>query len=260
MTLNNCDSLKNVDLGASALTGISINSESLESIEIPATVDELAWHNFYGCKSLKSVKFHEGLEYIRTRVFGDTALKEVWPPASLKYLGIDAFDPDVVIHFTGDAGKLYYTWFDGNGTQHDDPVVEQLLKKGFKIAQYRGTGLNNIDTYFKSAESAGYTAANTDYVSSAVKSTSIVPSDEASANQASFSPDTTENVTSAPASSVSDAVIDHQDSDSIRGADTVYEVVRKVVEDNPAEVLIVVLICILIAAFAGLRRYKINEK
>lgn len=260
--MTNCKNLKNAHFSEGVKSIAMSGCTSLESVVIPSTVnaDETSSNvgiDFTGCTSLKNVTFNEGLKRLNGG-FKDTELTEVWLPASLVYLNPETFDKDVVIHFTGDASKVYYTWFDGNGTQHNDPVAKQLLTKGYKIAQYRGTGLNKINTYFKSAEDAGYTADNTDYVSTGSPASSSGLSDTTDEEMMpDSSPETA--AAAAPAASPSSATADH-DSESKEGADAVYEVVRKAVTESPLLLIAVILLCAVLAVSGGIHRYRKSKR
>jgi len=64
-----------------------INLSSLKKVVIPDTVKEIYSKCFINTKNIESVEFGQGIEIIGKGCFGQTAVKEVVFPASLKTVG-----------------------------------------------------------------------------------------------------------------------------------------------------------------------------
>jgi len=79
------------------VTGIVVGTfkdTTIESVVIPASVEEIESKAFMGCTNLKSVTFASGsqLKYIRDDVFEDcNKIESITIPSSLEYIGFRAF-------------------------------------------------------------------------------------------------------------------------------------------------------------------------
>ena len=90
------EGLEKIDLNA-------FEETELENIEFPASLRTIAQGAFNGCKSLKTVKFNEGLEVLGTDeypedkskrwfgVFEKSALEKVEFPSTLRRIEYNAF-------------------------------------------------------------------------------------------------------------------------------------------------------------------------
>lgn len=141
-------------------TGVFQSMENLTSIEFPSTLQEIGENAFRDCTNLSSITFSEGLTSIAEGAFLGTALTDVYLPSTLESLHANSFETDVVFHFTGNAGKLQYTYYtigdDGIEVPHTVYALPDLLEsQSAQIAQFTGNGLDNQDTYFISTETAG---------------------------------------------------------------------------------------------------------
>ncbi len=263
--IQNCDSLVSVDFANAPVTYVTVSHcTALTSIDIPATVRRIGdgAGAFDYCTSLSSVTFHEGLEIIYDRSFSSTALTEVWLPASLKVLQPDAFDPDVILHFTGDASKVTYSHVGDDLMVVYDSVLPALIQKGFTIAQFSGEGLDKQGSYYRPAsEVTGGTAApaaapSADPAAGAVRSGSDTDAEPSLLPETADAAETA--LTPAPledADGSSDELLDDEDSEG--GDDmTVYEVISHVVEENPWLAAFLVILLIAVVAAGGMRRYR----
>lgn len=141
-------------------TGTFQNLTKLTSIEFPSTLQEIGENAFRDCTNLSNITFSEGLTSIAEGAFLGTALTDVYLPSTLESLHANSFEADVVFHFTGNAGKLQYTYYtigdDGIEVPHTVYALPDLLEsQSAQIAQFTGNGLDNQDTYFISTETAG---------------------------------------------------------------------------------------------------------
>ncbi|MCD7842236.1 MAG: leucine-rich repeat domain-containing protein, partial [Lachnospiraceae bacterium] len=141
-------------------TGTFQNLTNLTSIEFPSTLQEIGENTFRDCTNLSNITFSEGLTSIAEGAFLGTALTDVYLPSTLESLHANSFETDVVFHFTGNAGKLQYTYYtigdDGVAEPHTVYALPDLLEsQSAQIAQFTGNGLDNQDTYFISTETAG---------------------------------------------------------------------------------------------------------
>lgn len=85
---------------------------TLETVSIPSTVSELEYGEFRDCSSLKSVEMAEGVKSISDSAFG-SSLESAKIPASVNYIGEDAFRSNVVIY--GIAGSYAEKYAKENG-------------------------------------------------------------------------------------------------------------------------------------------------
>ncbi len=97
------------------------NCTALTSVDIPASVVYIGSEVFQKCSSLQEVTFHEGLDSISSNAFSETALKNVFIPASVEGISPSAFacetlqsiqvDENNEYYFVDEQGVLYYTGY-----------------------------------------------------------------------------------------------------------------------------------------------------
>ncbi len=149
--------LKVIETSAFSHTGLT--AADLSQTEI----DTIGIGAFYGAENLTDISFKESLRIIDYTAFTDTGLTDVYLPATLDRMELNAFEDDVTFHFTGDAFQTYYSVLNSDADSPVDydlyPVVDKMLQAGKKIAQFYGAGLNGQDTYYIATSSAGYAAA-----------------------------------------------------------------------------------------------------
>ena len=272
-------SLTSVDFGGSAVTSVSMkNCTALTSVDIPATVTKLDHEAFRGCTSLASVTFHEGLEEIVEYAFVDTVLTEVWLPASLTRLQPNAFDPDVILHFTGDAGSVQYSYVDNNNNVVFSSVLPVLMQEGFTIAQFYGEGLEEQDGYYVPAssvtgESAAGNGNRSEEAGSPVSGgmqTEISENGNASPAAAGEAPsadaaaDETANQAEDPASDSpltgpqAEADTGNPDEQAAGASEdaTVFEVIQDTVQNNPWVIVLLAAALAALIAVGGWSRYR----
>ncbi|MCR4658507.1 MAG: leucine-rich repeat domain-containing protein [Lachnospiraceae bacterium] len=68
------------------------NNRSIKGVSFPDSVTKIGEEAFNGCSGLSEIELPPGLSVIEDRAFMGTALKEVVIPASVKSIGIGAFD------------------------------------------------------------------------------------------------------------------------------------------------------------------------
>lgn len=94
-TFYNCSSLKTVKFGNNVKvipSGCFMGCTSIETIEIPSSMEDIHDCSFYGCSNLKKVSFENGVKYIRREAFyGCGKLSDVNLPGSLNTIGSKAF-------------------------------------------------------------------------------------------------------------------------------------------------------------------------
>lgn len=78
---------------------------SLNQITLPRDLTELEEYAFYRCHSLSGLSLNAKLSVIGDYAFADSALQSVVLPSSVRILGQQAFESDVLtlVHFLGDA-------------------------------------------------------------------------------------------------------------------------------------------------------------
>lgn len=92
-----CKKLKHVEVDKENETMKSFNGfvgcESLESVEIPDSVQVIGWSAFSGCKSLKQIKLPDGCWAISPFAFHDcVSLKEIKLPPAITLINATAFE------------------------------------------------------------------------------------------------------------------------------------------------------------------------
>jgi hypothetical protein len=109
---------------------------SLRTVTIPPKVKELGHSAFFFCTSLRSVKFAAGcsLETIGAGAFSDTALEEFHAPASLKFVGENAF-------YGCNSLKILDLWncnanIHKSAFSHCPEIRQVLLGKNAYLSQY----------------------------------------------------------------------------------------------------------------------------
>ena len=98
-----CDNLKEVIIkeGCTFLELDFSLCDSLQNLELPQSLKRIgldteqfggATNLFYGCKSLTELNLPANLEYIASRMFGNTSIREIYFPKQLAYIGTYAFN------------------------------------------------------------------------------------------------------------------------------------------------------------------------
>ena len=77
--------------GDPTLLGIAFSDSGIEHVNIPSTLKVIATQTFFGCKSLKSVEFSEGLEEIGLSAFAYSGIEDVILPSSTRTICAYAF-------------------------------------------------------------------------------------------------------------------------------------------------------------------------
>ena len=109
---NYCSRLTNIDLpeGLTSIEGFVFHNSGLEKIDIPRSVTNIADSAFYCATKLAEVTFARDaqIQTIPVCAFGDTDLKNLRIPASVKNIGGHAFQGtrDCSITFEGDAPAI----------------------------------------------------------------------------------------------------------------------------------------------------------
>lgn len=80
--------------------------EEIEKLILPQSLKVIGEGAFEDCKKLSSVEFGENIEDIKDRAFAYCNLASVTLPASLKTLGLGAFDKEISVIFKGDEPEI----------------------------------------------------------------------------------------------------------------------------------------------------------
>lgn len=115
--------------------GVFKGQTRLKSVTFPESVTEIGEDAFNGCTDLKSVTLPTYLETIEDRAFKDTRIDNVIIPASVKEIGLGAFDTSNV------NGGMEYVNFSGN-TLPDityKPTASRLSANDIRTCAFEGT-------------------------------------------------------------------------------------------------------------------------
>ncbi len=115
---HDCANLVSVKLGA-GLKKLNYrafrNCSTLTNLDLGTTVEELDSQAFYNCTSLMHIDLPEGLIKINSQAFYRTDLTNVRVPASVTFIGEDAFPEDAVLEFARPLTQDYdgsYSYID----------------------------------------------------------------------------------------------------------------------------------------------------
>ena len=284
-----CTGLVSVDLSRTKATSIGSRAfkdcTGLKSVIWPSELTMIDSSAFAGCSSLGSVSFRgtkiktigdyafqgsnltsveliEGLETIGEYAFRENLLTDAYLPSSLKNLQPTSFDPEVTLHFTGDATSVNYKWVDLFGQVHYDPVLALLLELNtIRIEQFFGEGLERQRTYFISTETAGLHVPNRtltrtaeEEATGAVNTVSAaVSADGEAAVLPIAEPASTPPEVGMPAPSGGNS---EESEDGEETALRLFEVVSSIVEENPFITVLLTLLFAAIVVMGGVRRYR----
>ena len=274
ITVSHCDGLESIDFAGAPVTSVSATyCGALTSVNIPASV---RYVSFEYCTALAEVTFQEGLREIGTRVFRQTALTEVWLPASLEVLQPDAFDEDVILHFTGDAAGVTYSHVGDDYMVVYDPVVPVLLQEGYTIAQFRGEGLEAQEGYYVPASAVQgettqgtgdpYSEGGTAGGETGGAQAGVSATGDASAVSDTAGPEGGE-IPAQAEDSASDSPLTGPQAEADTGNPdvreagasedaTVFEVIQDTVQNNPWIMVLLIIALAVLAAVGGWSRYR----
>ena len=88
--------------------GVFEGHEEIASVSLPDSLTRIGEQAFYGCHGLKIVTFGKDLTAIEDRAFLQCPLAQVQLPASLKSLGIGAFEELTEVAFEGEQPAVTY--------------------------------------------------------------------------------------------------------------------------------------------------------
>lgn len=104
-----CSSLKQIKIPDSVTSlgdGCFGECSALTTINFPKNLNEIAYQTFFNCKSLTSVTFSNTLQMIGSLAFYGTKIKKVRIPASVIYVGTQAFPAESVIEGLNGLQKI----------------------------------------------------------------------------------------------------------------------------------------------------------
>lgn len=104
-----CSSLKQIKIPDSVISlgdGCFGECSALTTINFPKNLNEIAYQTFFNCKSLTSVTFSNTLQMIGSLAFYGTKIKKVRIPASVIYVGTQAFPAESVIEGLNGLQKI----------------------------------------------------------------------------------------------------------------------------------------------------------
>ena len=125
----------------------------VDEITFPSTLQEIGNNAFSICMSLKGLELPEGLHTIGNNAFG--MLEDSWPvrppketnrvyiPASVQYIGENAFDVLRLRHFEVAAGNPFYASLDGALTNASQDAILQPYSDGSGV-YYVPEGIRTI--------------------------------------------------------------------------------------------------------------------
>lgn len=126
------EAVKKIEIGDMVTNLAYLQNMQIESLTLGANVRRIEENAFSGCSELRTVKLNDRLEYIGSGAFGGTLIEEIALPASLTYLGSDAFNLSGLKRMDINGNDLVIEWLNSEDFMKGEQLVIPACVKSFR--------------------------------------------------------------------------------------------------------------------------------
>lgn len=136
---------------------------ALKSISIPTGITSIGEHMFSGCSALQEIVIPDGVTRIENEAFYSTGLQRVTIPASVTYIGLDAFtmnDQLKDVRFTGSKAQWDKIDIINRGPNYTPPFTGAAIHyEGLSVDGSRVSGQLTVAVFFPEDQAVEYLIA-----------------------------------------------------------------------------------------------------
>ena len=138
------------------MLGVSASNAVADNLLLPNSLSVIEDEAFYNNKSIYTVELPQGIQKIKPKAFGNSALRYINLPDSLTFIAADAFDKGVTV--TANSGTYAYEWAIRNGfikapkepdqLEYPQIIMDDIYECGIDVEFQVERDLNADDYYF----------------------------------------------------------------------------------------------------------------